>query len=97
MRLESTKRRGDRDIDASSMSDSVNSSPPDNTGGYVLESVAVVLAIVFAVLRFYVRAVTKAGLWWDDWLILVAVLATVLNGILSFWGMLLFFSSTAFA
>jgi hypothetical protein len=32
-----------------------------------------VLATTFVVLRFVARHLSKAGLWWDDWLILAAM------------------------
>ena len=60
----------------------------NDTATYVVRGLVVGLAIISVVLRFYTRAFTKAGLWWDDWMILVAVLATVLTVIPLIWGML---------
>ncbi|KAI3393578.1 hypothetical protein diail_3927 [Diaporthe ilicicola] len=48
----------------------------------IVGAVAIVLAVVSTGLRFYARFHKKAGLWWDDWLALVAVLAAVAAGVL---------------
>ena len=60
---------------------------PGSDDGTAVEGLVVGLAIVSVVLRFYTRSITKVGLWWDDWLILASVLATVLTAILLIWGM----------
>ena len=52
----------------------------------VVSGIVFVLAIIAVALRFYTRIVTKAGLGWDDWLILAAVVSTLLTGILVVWG-----------
>ncbi|KAL1852348.1 hypothetical protein Daus18300_012243 [Diaporthe australafricana] len=48
----------------------------------IVGAVAIVLAVVSTGLRFYARFRQKAGLWWDDWLALAAVLAAVAAGVL---------------
>ena len=48
--------------------------------------VVIVLAIFFVALRFYVRILTKAGLKWDDWLILFAVVLTVVTAAILVYG-----------
>ncbi|KAI0119746.1 hypothetical protein F4814DRAFT_413130 [Daldinia grandis] len=45
-------------------------------------AIVVVLAGIAVGLRFYSRYFTKAGFKWDDWLILVALVATVLTDVL---------------
>ena len=52
------------------------------TSTIVIEGLIIALAVVFVVLRFYVRITTKAGLGWDDWLILAAVVATLITAII---------------
>lgn len=47
------------------------------------------LAIVSVALRFYSRYYVKAKLMWDDWLILLSVITTLLTGVLLLWGMLI--------
>ena len=59
----------------------------DETATIVVGGIVVGLAIISVALRFHARAITKAGLSWDDWLILVAVLAAVLSTVLFIWGM----------
>ena len=49
-------------------------------------AVVIVLAIFFVALRFYVRILTKAGLKWDDWLILFAVVLTVVTAAILVYG-----------
>ena len=49
-------------------------------------AVVIVLAILFVALRFYVRILTKAGLKWDDWLILFAVVLTVVTAAILVYG-----------
>ncbi|KAK6074819.1 hypothetical protein SCUP234_04117 [Seiridium cupressi] len=44
-----------------------------------------ILAIAAVALRFYTRRYTETGHDWDDWLILVALLATILTDILVLW------------
>lgn len=45
------------------------------------------LAVICVALRFYTRIRTKAGIAWDDWWILIALLTTLLTGGLLLWGM----------
>ena len=52
-----------------------------------VEGFIIALAVVSVALRFYVRISSKAGLWWDDWLIFVSVVATVITAILLLVGM----------
>lgn len=47
----------------------------------------IVLAVISVVLRFYMRISTRASLGTDDWLILAAVVATLLAAALILWGM----------
>ena len=49
-------------------------------------AVVIVLAVIFVALRVYVRIFTRAGLKWDDWLVLFAVASTVLTAVLLLWG-----------
>ena len=69
------------------MSDTADLERGNGTATYAVGGLIVGLAIISVVLRFYTRAITKAELWWDDWLILASVLATVLTAILLIWGM----------
>ena len=59
----------------------------DGAATYAVEGLVIGLAIVSVAFRFYARTFTKAGLWWDNWLILASVLTTVLTVILLIWGM----------
>ena len=45
------------------------------------------LAVITVAFRFYVRRSTKAGLKWDDWLTLAAVIITLVTAGLLVWGM----------
>ncbi|KAI2466956.1 hypothetical protein F4781DRAFT_333180 [Annulohypoxylon bovei var. microspora] len=63
---------------------------PDQTssdGGSVtttmaISGVVIVLAIVFVGLRFYIRVFTRAGLGYDDWLILLGVVTILVTMVL---------------
>ncbi|MCJ1312447.1 hypothetical protein MMC25_006121 [Agyrium rufum] len=57
----------------------------DQTAALTVGGFVVVLAIFTVVARFYARTLSKAGLGWDDWLILVAVVVTVLTAGLLLW------------
>ncbi|KAK3936346.1 hypothetical protein QBC46DRAFT_395292 [Diplogelasinospora grovesii] len=46
----------------------------------------IALAVVSVALRFYTRIFTRQGLKWDDWLIFVAVVATLATAVLLLWG-----------
>jgi hypothetical protein len=53
----------------------------------------IVLDIITVAGRFYSRWITKLGFKWDDWTILIALLAGILTGILTLWGTLFSFVS----
>ncbi|KAK7751439.1 hypothetical protein SLS62_006695 [Diatrype stigma] len=61
---------------------------PEGNGDATMavSAVVIVLAVVSVVLRFYTRIFTHAGLGADDWLILAAVVATLLTAALLLWG-----------
>ncbi|XXG95567.1 hypothetical protein Hte_001832 [Hypoxylon texense] len=50
-----------------------------------VSALAIALAVVSVALRFYTRVFTRAGLKADDWLILSAVVATLLTAVLLLW------------
>ncbi|KAI1659827.1 hypothetical protein F4813DRAFT_352100 [Daldinia decipiens] len=62
--------------------------PSESSGDATLavSGVVIVLALLSVVLRFYTRRFTRLGLGADDWLILVAVIATLLTAVLLLWG-----------
>lgn len=47
----------------------------------IVGATAIVLAVVATALRFYTRIHKRSGLWWDDWLALVAVVSAVAAGV----------------
>ncbi|KAI1090181.1 hypothetical protein F5B19DRAFT_494704 [Rostrohypoxylon terebratum] len=51
-----------------------------------VSALAIVLAVISVALRFYTRIFTRAGLKADDWLIMTAVIATLLSAVLLLWG-----------
>ncbi|MCJ1458323.1 hypothetical protein MMC28_008694 [Mycoblastus sanguinarius] len=53
---------------------------------YALATVLTLLALVTIILRFYARNLKKAGLWWDDYMILPAMLFTIGTAICMFVG-----------
>jgi hypothetical protein len=53
----------------------------------------IVIDIITVAGRFYSRWITKLGFKWDDWTILIALLAGILTGILTLWGTLFCFVS----
>ncbi|KAI9708056.1 MAG: hypothetical protein M1820_004260 [Bogoriella megaspora] len=62
--------------------------PPDDPkkpGTIALCIIVTGAAVVFVALRFYVRTSTKVGLGWDDWLLLAAIMLTILTNGLVFW------------
>ena len=65
-----------------------NSGGDEQTATVAVGALIIVLAIITVVLRFYTRITTRVGLGWDDWLILVAVVFTLLTAVLLVWGML---------
>ncbi|MCJ1443806.1 MAG: hypothetical protein MMC23_004306 [Stictis urceolatum] len=54
----------------------------ESTSTIAISGLVIVLAVIFTALRFYVRATTKAGLGWDDWLILCSVVVTIITAVL---------------
>ncbi|KAL8645936.1 MAG: hypothetical protein Q9210_006433, partial [Variospora velana] len=52
----------------------------------VAGAILIVLDIVTVACRFYSRRITKVGFGWDDWTILIAMLAGILPGTLGIWG-----------
>ncbi|MCJ1325120.1 hypothetical protein MMC10_001782 [Thelotrema lepadinum] len=63
-----------------------NSGGDEQTATVAVGALIIVLAIITVVLRFYTRITTRVGLGWDDWLILVAVVFTLLTAVLLVWG-----------
>ncbi|KAI0407295.1 hypothetical protein F4802DRAFT_612385 [Xylaria palmicola] len=59
-------------------------SESDTTLG--VSGLVIALAVISVILRFYTRIFTRQGLQWDDWLILVAVIATLATAALLLWG-----------
>ncbi|PQE06685.1 integral membrane protein [Rutstroemia sp. NJR-2017a BBW] len=57
----------------------------DTTSTTAVGALVIVLAVVFVALRFYARYSTKTGFGWDDWLILLALVATILTDVLVLW------------
>ncbi|KAF2973115.1 hypothetical protein GQX73_g488 [Xylaria multiplex] len=51
-----------------------------------VSALVIALAVIFVALRFYTRIFTRQGLQWDDWLILVAVVTTLVTIALLLWG-----------
>lgn len=51
-----------------------------------VKALVIALAVISVALRFYTRIFTCAGLKADDWLILSAVVATLLTAVLLLWG-----------
>jgi len=67
----------------------MDTSSADSTSTSVASGVVTGLATICVALRFYVRIRTKIGLGWDDWMILIGLLTTLLSGALLLWGKLL--------
>jgi cation transporter-like permease len=57
----------------------------DTTSTTAVGALVIVLAVIFVALRFYARYSTKTGFGWDDWLILLALVATILTDVLVLW------------
>ncbi|KAI1501875.1 hypothetical protein F5X99DRAFT_381318 [Biscogniauxia marginata] len=51
-----------------------------------VSALVIVLAVISVALRFYTRIFTKAGLGFDDWLIMVAVIVILTTAALLLWG-----------
>lgn len=63
---------------------------PSHKGGdatLAVSGLVIVLAVISVALRVYTRIFTKAGLKYDDWLILAAVVTTLITAALLLWGM----------
>ena len=60
---------------------------PSDSGDAIfgVGGVVIGLAVICVALRFYTRIFTKAGLWWDDWMVFVAVVATLMTAALLLW------------
>jgi len=58
----------------------------ENTATTAVGALVIVLAVISVALRFYTRHFTKAGFGWDDWLILLALLATIVTDVLELYG-----------
>ena len=65
---------------------SISGSNGDDTATIVIGGLIVGLASISVALRFYTRIFTKAGLEWDDWLILTALVLALLTAVLLVWG-----------
>lgn len=50
-------------------------------------TIVAVVAVLSVALRFYSRYYTKAGFGWDDWLVLIALLAIILTDVLVLYGL----------
>lgn len=57
----------------------------NNNNTTAVGALVVVLAVVSVALRFYSRHSTGTGFGWDDWLILLALIATILADVLVVW------------
>ena len=53
----------------------------------IVGAVFIALAVLFTVLRFVIRFITRTGIKWDDGLVLFAVLLLVATAILLLHGM----------
>lgn len=58
----------------------------DETTNTAVGAVMAVLSIIAVVARFYVRINKKAGLKWDDWLIVVSLLTMIGTDIVAICG-----------
>ncbi|KAI0470515.1 hypothetical protein GGR56DRAFT_660659 [Xylariaceae sp. FL0804] len=64
--------------------DTPPASEGDSTTG--VSGLVIALAVISVALRFYTRFFTKQGLKTDDWLILAAMIATLVTAVLLLWG-----------
>lgn len=64
-----------------------DSDSSDSNATAVVLGIVLVLDIITVVLRFYARKITKVGVKWDDWLILAAIVATLVVAGLLIWCM----------
>ena len=67
--------------------DSRATSDSDTTATTAVGALVIVLAVVSVALRFYTRHFTRAGLGWDDWLILLALITTIATDVLVLVGL----------
>lgn len=66
---------------------STESAAAENNATTIAGAAVAVLAAICVGLRFYTRHWTGAGYRWDDWLILIALSATIATDALVLWGM----------
>lgn len=66
----------------------MNTSSADSTTTSVASGVVTGLAAICVALRFYVRIRLKAGVGWDDYMILIGLLLTLISGAVLLWGKL---------
>ena len=62
------------------------SEPASGTATTVASGIIILLAVICVLLRFFARIRFNAGLGWDDWWSLVALLITLLTCGLLVWG-----------
>jgi len=67
--------------------ESRDTSGSDTTATTAVGALVIVLAVVSVALRFYTRHFTRAGLGWDDWLILLALITTIATDVLVLVGL----------
>lgn len=67
----------------------MSNSSSTSTATVVASGIVTGLATLCVALRFFTRMRTKVGIAWDDWWILVGLLATLLCSALLLWGALL--------
>ena len=58
----------------------------ENVSTTAVGALVLALAVVSVAARFYTRHFTKAGFGWDDWLILLALIATIIGNVLMLCG-----------
>jgi len=58
----------------------------ENSSIAAVGALVLALAVVSVAARFYTRHFTKAGFGWDDWLILLALIVTIVTDILELCG-----------
>ena len=54
----------------------------DTSATTAVGALVIVLAVMSVALRFYTRYFTRAGFGWDDWFILLALIATIVTDVL---------------
>jgi type IV secretory pathway TrbD component len=63
-----------------------NANDNENTSTTAVGALVIVLAIISVALRFYTRHYTRAGFGWDDWLVLLALIATIATDVMVLYG-----------